>query len=225
MEGVVDAVHFREGDRVRRGDLLATLVDRERRLSVEEARSLYEIAGREVAQSEASPNPAAARQARIRREQLREQYAILRQELDKTRIVAPVDGIILTPRLERRAGTFLDRGGVFCRIADMSDVSVEVLVPEADIAEVEVGQRIRLKIDAFPTETFIARAEIVGQKAIEESGERFFVVRGLLDGRDLSLRTGMVGRAKIEVGRRRVGYVLLRRPARFVWRTLWGWLP
>ncbi len=225
VEGVVDGVYRHEGDRVKRGDLLATLIERDYRIRSEEARSRYEIAEREVAQHESGLEQAAARQARIRRDELREEYDLRRQELDKTRITSPVDGVVLTPRLEQKVGVFLERGDVFCRIADMQDVAVEVLVPETEIAEVAVGQRVRLKIDSFPTRTFGGRVEIVGQKVVEEEGGRFLIVRGRVDGGDLPLKTGMLGRAKIEIGRRSVGYVIFRRPVRFLWRTLWTWLP
>ena len=225
VEGVIDAIHHREGDRVRRGDLLATLIDRDRRIRLKEASSLYEIADREVAQYEAALDRVAARQARTRRNRLREEFSILRQEMGKTRITSPVDGVILTPRLEQKVGTFVGKGQTFCRIADMNDVAVEILVPETEIAEIEEGQAIRLKIDAFPTETISARVEIVGQMVLEEAGARYLIVRGRVDGGGLPLKTGMVGRAKIVVGWRSVGYVLLRKPARFLWRTLWTWLP
>lgn len=225
IEGIVDVVYRREGDRVPKGDLLATLMDRDYRMRMEEARTGYEIADREVAQGEADHDPPAARQARIRRDQQREEYELRRHELDKTRIVAPVDGVVLTPRIEQKAGSFLQKGEVFCRIADMKDVAVEVFVPETTIAEIRTGQIIRLKIDSFPTRTFLGRVEIVGQKVIQEVDGRFLVVRGRVEGADLPLKTGMLGRAKIEIGRRALGYVLLRRPAGFLWRTLWSWMP
>jgi RND family efflux transporter MFP subunit len=225
IEGIVDAVYRREGDRVRKGDPLAALLERDYRIRMEEARARYAIADREVAEREAGLDRAAARQARIRRDQFREELELLRQELEKTRIAAPVDGVILTPRLEQKVGTLLRKGEEFCRIADMREVAVEVLVPETEVAEIAEGQRVRLKMDSFPTETFIGRVEIVGQKVIEEGGGRFLIVRGRLDGGDRPLKAGMLGRSKIEVGRRALGYVLLRKPARFLWRTLWRWLP
>lgn len=225
VEGIVDAVYHREGDRVQRGELLATLLDRDYRLRTEDARARYEIADREVAQHDADHDPPAARQARIHRDQLREEYDLRRQELGKTRIVAPVDGVVLTPRLEQKVGSLLQRGDVLCRIADMAVVAVEVQVPETEVAEIEKGQRIRLKIDSFPTRTFIGRVEIVGQRVIEEGSDRFLIVRGQVEGGVLPLKTGMLGRAKIEVGKRSIGYVLLRKPARFLWRKVWSWMP
>jgi GAF domain-containing protein/biotin carboxyl carrier protein len=225
VDGVVEAVYVREGDRVRRGQLVATLIDREQRLRVEEARALYEVADREVAQHEASLDPVPARQARTRRDRLREEFAILSQELDRTRIVAPADGVVLTPRLERRVGTRLEKGEVFCRVADMSDIGLEILVREADFAYIREGQPVRVKIDSFPTETLRARVELLGHQVTEDEGGRYLTVRARMEAGGKDLRTGMVGRAKIETGRRSVGYVLLRRPVRFLWMTFWSWIP
>jgi len=225
VEGVVDAVHHREGDRVRKGEVLATLVQRDYRVRFEDARARYEIADREVARGEAGMDASSARQAALRRDQLREELELLRQEMARTRIAAPVDGVILTPRLEQKAGSFLRRGDVLCRIADMQDVSVEIHVPETEIAEIAPGQRVRLKIDSFPTLTFHGKVDIVGQSVVEEEGGRFLIVRARLKNDGLPLKTGMLGRAKIEVGWRSLGYVLLRQPARFLWRTLWTWMP
>jgi len=225
VEGVVDAVYHHEGDRVQKGDVLATLVQRDYRMRLEEAQARFEMADREVAQGEAGMNATGARQARLRRDQLREELDLMRQEMARTRLAAPVDGVVLTPRLEQRAGTLLRRGDVLCRIADMQDVSVEIRVPETEVGEITAGQRVRLKIDSFPTRTFHGEIEIVGQIVVEEAGGRFLVTRGRVDGAALPLKTGMLGHARIEVGRRSLGYVLLRRPARFLWRTLWTWMP
>ncbi|MEE9226696.1 MAG: GAF domain-containing protein [Acidobacteriota bacterium] len=225
IEGIVEAVFRREGDGIRRGEVLATLVDKDYRVWMEEARSHFEIADRRVAQYEAGLDLPAASQARIQREQFRQELALLRHKLALTRITSPVDGVVLSPRLERKVGKYLEKGEEFCRVADMREISVEVRVPETEIAAVSEGQRIRLKFDSFPTETFYGRVDIVGQQVVVEDGRRYLVVRGEIDGSGLPLKTGMLGRAKIETGPRSIGYVFLRKPARFIWRKTWSWLP
>ncbi|MFQ5876906.1 MAG: GAF domain-containing protein [Acidobacteriota bacterium] len=223
--GVVEAVYRREGDRVSRGDLLATLVDRDYRARLEEARTRHAIARREVAESEAALDATAASKARIRLARWQDELDLLRYKLDRARILSPVDGVVLTPRLEQKVGAHLDRGEEFCHIADMNEVQVEILVPETEIGEIETGQKVRFKIDSFPTRTFTAAVDIIGQRLIEDSGTRSLIVRAHLTSGEFPLKAGMSGRAKIEVGRRSVGYVLLRKPARFLWRHLWTWLP
>ena len=41
---------------------------------------------------------------------------------------------------------------------------------------------------------------------------------------DAMLRSGMTGKAKIFVGWRPAGYVLLRGPGLWLWQTLWNWI-
>jgi hypothetical protein len=41
---------------------------------------------------------------------------------------------------------------------------------------------------------------------------------------DAALHAGMVGKGKISIGLRSAGYVLLRRPALWVWQTAWDWI-
>ena len=55
-------------------------------------------------------------------------------------------------------------------------------------------------------------------------GERTFTAEVPLSNVDASLRSGMTGRAKIFIGWRPAGYVLLRRPALWMWQTLWYWI-
>jgi hypothetical protein len=68
--------------------------------------------------------------------------------------------------------------------------------------------------------------EQVGVVATDDpDAGRVFTVRARLDGQPEGLRSGMTGRAKIDSGRASLGRVLLRRPARWAWNVIWGWLP
>ena len=58
-----------------------------------------------------------------------------------------------------------------------------------------------------------------------EDENRVFLVRARLDDEDVSLRSGMTGQAKINTGPAALGRVILRKPARWLWSVLWGWLP
>jgi RND family efflux transporter MFP subunit len=225
VEGVVEEVFQREGGRVARGEALARLEAEDYWVELEEARAKHDIANRDVARHEARLDLAAAGQARTRREQARQELELLQHRLDQTVLKSPVDGIVITPRIEQKVGLYLERGVEFCRVADMGEIVVEIRVPEAEVAEIRDGQRVRLKIDSFPTEIYYAEVEIVGQRVVEENRSRFLTVRATVDGDDLPLKTGMRGRAKIEVGPRSIGYVLFRKPARFFFRVGWSWMP
>ncbi len=81
-----------------------------------------------------------------------------RSQRDKTLVVAPINGIIA--EIPSKVGTFAVAGlstTALMTIADMSSVNVEVKVDETEIDKVEVGQPVKVKVDA------LGEQEIVGQ--------------------------------------------------------------
>ena len=79
--------------------------------------------------------------------------AVLRgqtNQRDKTMQVAPINGVIA--EIPSKVGTFAVAGlstTALLTIADMSTVNVEVKVDETSIDKVEVGQKAKIKVDAF----------------------------------------------------------------------------
>ncbi len=79
--------------------------------------------------------------------------AILRgdkSQRDKTLQVAPINGVIA--EIPSKVGTFAVAGlstTALMTIADMSVVNVEVKVDETEIDKVSVGQKAKIKVDAF----------------------------------------------------------------------------
>lgn len=82
-----------------------------------------------------------------------QQSALLRgqrSQRDKTLQVAPINGVIA--EIPSKVGTFAVAGlstTALMTIADMSTVNVEVKVDETSIDKVEVGQKAKVKVDAF----------------------------------------------------------------------------
>ncbi len=82
-----------------------------------------------------------------------QQSAVLRgqrNQRDKTLQVAPINGVIA--EIPSKVGTFAVAGlstTALLTIADMSQINVEVKVDETSIDKVEVGQKAKIKVDAF----------------------------------------------------------------------------
>ena len=90
-----------------------------------------------------------------------QQAAVLRgskSQRDKTLQVAPINGVIAD--IPSKVGTFAVAGlstTPLLTIADMSTVNVEVKVDETEIDKVEVGQAVKVKVDA------LGEKEIIGE--------------------------------------------------------------
>ncbi len=81
-----------------------------------------------------------------------------RNQRDKTLVVAPINGIVA--EIPSKVGTLAVAGfstTALMTIADMSSVNVEVKVDETEIDKVEVGQPVKVKVDAF------GEREIIGE--------------------------------------------------------------
>ncbi len=90
-----------------------------------------------------------------------QQSAVLRgqkNQRDKTVVIAPISGVIA--EIPSKVGTFAVAGlstTALLTIADMSTINVEVKVDETSIDDVLVGQKAKIKVDAFGDK------EIVGE--------------------------------------------------------------
>jgi len=96
-------------------------------------------------------------------------------DLNKVRLVSPIDGIVTKRNIEEGetvvVGTMNNAGTVLLTVADMSVIEAEVEVDETDIPNVTVGQSAVVKIDAFPDKKFTAKVTEVGNSPITASGQ------------------------------------------------------
>lgn len=110
----------------------------QQQLQVRDAKRGVDTASLSVASSQSRANQSAAT--------LRGQ----RSQRDKTLQVAPINGVIA--EIPSKVGTFAVAGlstTALLTIADMSQINVEVKVDETSIDKVEVGQKAKIKVDAF----------------------------------------------------------------------------
>jgi RND family efflux transporter MFP subunit len=225
VDGIVRAVHRREGDTVRANDVIATLDAERYQAALADARAGYQIADSEMAQHRETGDAAAMFAAQSRRDELAAQIQLAEHELDRVKLVAPVAGVILTPRLEERVGQRLARGAEFCVVGDLGMVTAEIAVPEQDISYVRAGLPVALKLNPYSTRTFHGRVSRVGARIREEDKSRFLIAEVGVDNREGLLKAGMLGKAKIRAGRRSIAALALRRPARWLYNKLWPLLP
>jgi multidrug efflux pump subunit AcrA (membrane-fusion protein) len=131
---------------------------------------------------------------------------------------------VITANLQNAAGEHLDAGMPFAQVLDLSSAEVNVSVPQSDAPLVAPGQNVAIKLDSYPQRSWHGAVSILSPEAQAGDGERTFAARVLLPNDDALLQSGMAGRAKIFTGWRPAGYVLLRRPALWIWQTLWDWI-
>jgi multidrug resistance efflux pump len=173
-------------------------------------------------------SPATAEEIAIARaevEKLRRELAFARDELERTRIVAPVDGRVVTPNLNLRIGSFLRSGDVLLEIERTDVVDAEIAVPESDIPLVAVGDTVRLKAWGHADDEILGRVETIAPAASDQGYGSVVRVGARFANPDDFLRTGMTGYAKIDGVEMRVWEAYLRSIRRFFQIEVWSWIP
>lgn len=107
-------------------------------------------------------------------EQSRANLAGARDELSKTKMLSPIDGVITALPVEEGEvaviGTMNNAGTKLMTISDMSTVEAVMEVDETDIPSVNVGQTAEVRIDAFGERKFEGIVTEVGSSPIASLG-------------------------------------------------------
>ena len=97
-----------------------------------------------------------------------------RDELSKTRILAPMTGRITRLAVEEGEvavpGTFSRETGLLLTVSDLSVIQVKVQVDETDVVRLHLADSVEVTIDAFPDTTFVGRVTKVSDSAILTAG-------------------------------------------------------
>jgi RND family efflux transporter MFP subunit len=223
VDGNVQAVYAHEGQRVNAGDVLGTLNDWPWRSDLAAADAKYQEAMLAMQNDLARGAPQAGAD-RAQTEYLRSEVARIRARIDSAQLRSPITGIVVTPNLENTAGKHLSAGDSFAQVLDLKSAVVEIAIPERDASLLQPGENAAIKLDSFPQRTWHSQVSVVSPLAQAGDGIRTFAAEVPVSNADAVLRAGMSGRAKVSLGWKPAGYVLLRAPALWLWQTLWDWI-
>ena len=107
----------------------------------------------------------------------------------------------------------------------ISDVTVEVAVPESEASQLRVGEPLWAKMNSYPGRTFHGTVQHIAAAVHEEGVERFVIAESRVENPEALLKPGMLGRAKVSIGRRSLATALFRKPLRYLWNKVWPLLP
>ncbi len=159
-------------------------------------------------------------------ERVKKELEFLTAQRERLEIVAPVSGVVATPRMREKMGQLAPLGGPICVIEDIASSSVEISVDEATIGGIKPGQHISLKARALPFKTFDARVEriapAVTQKEQAQPTQNVqIVVHCSVDNSSELLKFGMTGFARIDRGTKSLGIVVIRKMMRYLRTEFW----
>jgi cobalt-zinc-cadmium efflux system membrane fusion protein len=220
VPGVIDRVLVREGMPVGRGAAIAQLRDIEIRSARSAAAAAVLASERAAALAASRGDAAEERLERLRGETLRQEVALLDEELAAATIRSPIAGVVLTPRPEERVGSHLDAGDLMVTVGRTDSLELEFGIDQREIGRVEVGDEVRLRVDAMPQRTFAGRVTSLGPLPTDSAEQVTFPVRAAVANPDGLLRPGMAAYARVLTGPASVATRIFRGPVRW-FRLLW----
>lgn len=203
VSGRVTQLNFRDGDRVRKGQLLVQLDDQLPLAQVQQAQAELSIAQANhkrnqelVAQNFISQRSVDESAANLQVAQAK--LALAQATAARLRILAPFDGI--TGIRTVNVGDYLKDGADIVNIEDIEAIFVDFRLPERFQTKVQRGQRAVVDIDALPGRKFTAIVQAIDP--LVDANGRSVGVRGCIDNRSLQLRPGMFARVNAVFGER-----------------------
>ena len=225
LEGYIASSERRAGDVVKFGDLLCALDDKDLRLervkwSSQRAQLVKE---HRLAMAEHERARVSILSAQI--EQADAQTALLDEQLARTRITAPFDGIIVSGDLTQQLGAPVRRGDVLFEVAPLDAYRIILSVDERDINAIAVGQTGELALSGLPGERFDMQVEKITPVSTPEEGRNVFRVEARLDETSVPLRPGMEGVGKVNIDRRKIIWIWTHDLVDWVRLWTWSWMP
>ncbi|UZR98866.1 efflux RND transporter periplasmic adaptor subunit [Chondrinema litorale] len=108
-------------------------------------------------------------------------------------IYSPIDGVVLSRAVDegQTVASSYSTPELFTIARDLKQMQVEADIDEADIGEVELGQRVMFTVDAYPGEEFAGEVTQIRLEPEEESNVVTYTVIIKADNPDLKLMPGL----------------------------------
>ena len=185
------------GDVVRAGQVLAHMDAREIQWAIASQQAEYDRSKKQHDVQLAAQDTSAAQVAKLEMQRLSLQIKLLENRAANLEICSPIDGVILGGDPKKIEHARLTMGESLFEISPLDKMVVEVLVPDQDVARVEEGQTVHIRLDAFPNAPLKGTIRRVRPQAELRDHANVFVAEVDLDNHDHLLRPGMKGHGRI----------------------------
>jgi hypothetical protein len=225
FNGYIREAPVRAGDLVKQGALLARLDDRDLKLERLKGLSQQEELNKQVRQAFAQRDLAQVQIVTAQLEAARAQVARTEEQLQRTTVSAPFDGVVVSGDLSQQLGAPVERGTVLFEVAPLSEFRLVLKVDERDVAYVQPGQRGTLLLSAFADDPIGFEVTKITPVSTPREGKNFFRVEAKLDRTDPRMRPNMEGVGKVEIARRSYLWIWTRQVVDSLRLLAWSWLP
>lgn len=203
MDALVKSLPFREGETIKRGEIIAQLEDGQLAAEVlraealrAQSKSTYDRVKAIVDLGAAAPQDLDDALAALNVADAN--LAVAKARFSKTRVVAPFDGIIGARRVS--TGTFLRPGQPVADLANMDAIRVTFSAPERFLSRLSRGATIDVSAPAFPGITLTGK--IIAIEPVLDAATRSARIVARVDNPGQRFRSGMSANVSAVLGQR-----------------------
>lgn len=142
--------------------------------------------------------------ARLGLKSAKVQKATLLEQISKTSVKAPFNGVV-TAKLNEEGG-FAAPGVPLLQITDISTLRFTVNVPENDLVKFKSNQTYKISADVFPDISLSGKISMIGSKA--NMGNSFPIQFQVANTKNLSIKSGMFGKVSLSESKQEQGILI-----------------
>ncbi|WP_219835640.1 efflux RND transporter periplasmic adaptor subunit [Paenibacillus sp. R14(2021)] len=206
-QGTVEKVNVKEGDVVKKGDVLLTIEgeDNSDKIKSEELNlqsKLLDLQDTQTKLKTATDDSSIdSLKLNLKKQQLsidqsRDTIADLQDSGEGGSITAPFDGTVSA--LAAAAGDSLNPSTELMVIANYNKLQMVVGIDELDIAKVKIGQTATISVEALADKSFTGKVTKIADEGTSSNGVASFDVTVALD-KGVGLKSGMSAEASVEI--------------------------
>lgn len=222
--GIVESLHFDEGDSVNKGDTFATIDSRLAEIELARIRAQFNEAKARLKEAERQRDEAAklvqkkhipetSYESRIAEVDInnaivqRLQADISRQQevINRHTVYAPFDGVVTNKLIE--VGQWINTDDPLYELTELNPVRIEVPVPQYYYGQIRVGTPVRIIFDAVPDQSIDAK--ITSMVPLGRENTRTFPVLIDIDNEKRIYAPGMSARVHLQLDNSNTSEVLL----------------
>lgn len=223
FDGVIRQSSVDAGDQVSGGQVLAQMDDRDTLLQLASTRAQLEKAKKQREIALAQRDIPQSIEADLEAKSLEAKLRLLSLQLQKSQIRNPLDGVVLSSRMDDLDGTTVRKGDLLYEVGSPRMLRCEIAIPSEDLANLKPDSPVKIWINGYESYPVQARLVRIRPKSELRNAKNVFVGELEIDNRDHRFRPGMTGIVRLDGKPNPLGWNLFHKPISFIQSRLTWW--